>query len=192
MLYPETDLLKRIASEITGSERDIPFFSSPVIFDNRLAYKIYQMHCAFEEPQTPVIERETYLLTVLSELIIRHADSRSLIPSVQQENALVQSIREYLAMNYHRNISLTELSKVTNRSKFYLCRVFREATGLPPHTYLTLIRVRQAKRLLKLGIPIAQVASDVGFFDQTHLTKRFKGVLGITPKQYTKSTARTY
>lgn len=90
------------------------------------------------------------------------------------------------------NISLTELAELTDLSKFHICRVFREVFGLPPHAYLNLIRIRQAKRLLAQGVSPAQVAVDVGFFDQTHLTKRFKAVLGVTPRQYAKGTTRTY
>lgn len=192
MLYPTPNLLRQVAREIVGGDRDIPFFPSPVIFDDRLARQIYRMHCALEEPQTPDLERETYLLSVVSQLIARHAHSRPVISSIQSEDGIVKRVRDYIAANYRRNISLAELSGITNLSKFYLCRVFKETTGLPPHAYLNLIRVHQAKRLLKRGIPVVQVALDVGFFDQTHLTKRFKRVFGITPKQYVKGTARTY
>lgn len=192
MLYPTSELLQQIASDVTGCGQNVPFFPQPVIFDQALAHQIYQMHCVLEVPDTPVIEKETYLLNVLSKLIVRHADSRPLVPSIASENRLIQRIQEYLATNYHRNISLTELSSLTNLSKFYLCRSFQKAIGLPPHAYLNLIRVYRAKQLLKLSIPIAQVALEVGFCDQTHLTKRFKAVLGITPRQYAMGTAKTY
>ena len=190
MLYPAPDLLQRVASEITGQDQDIPFFPHPVIFDNRLAHQIYHMHCALEDLQTPAIERETYLLSVLTQLIVRHADSRPIMSSIHPGDRIALHIRDYLRENYRRNVSLTELSNLTRLSTFQLCRVFKAVTGFPPHAYLNLIRVYQAKRLLRLRVPIVQVALDVGFCDQTHLTKRFKAVFGITPKQYAKGTAR--
>ncbi|MEO0825516.1 MAG: AraC family transcriptional regulator [Cyanobacteria bacterium J06635_15] len=192
MFYPKPDLLKRVFVEITGREHDVPFLTQPVIFDDRLARKIYRMHCVLESPETSAIERETYLLDVLAQLVIGYADSRPVILPLQPEDSIVQRIRNYLMLNYRHNVSLTELSGLTNLSKFYVCRVFKEAMGLPPHAYLNLIRVHQAKQLLKLGIPIAEVALNVGFFDQTHLNKRFKGVLGVTPRQYAKGATRTY
>ena len=191
MFYPKPEQLKQIFVEITGRDRDVPFLTQPVIFDDRLARNIYQMHCAFESSETPAIERETYWLSVLTQLVLCYADSRPVIPPSQPENRIVCRIRDYLIANYRHNVSLTELSNLTNLSKFYVCRVFKEAMGLPPHAYLNLIRVHQAKRLLKFGIPIAEVALAVGFFDQTHLHKRFKGVLGITPRQYAKGTTTT-
>ncbi|MEO1146384.1 MAG: AraC family transcriptional regulator [Cyanobacteria bacterium J06638_22] len=192
MLYPTAELLQQVASEVAGHGGHIPFFPQPVIFDQGLARQIYQMHCALEDTHTSAIEKETHLFRVLSTLILRHADSRPLVQSVSGDPRMVQCVRDYLSAHFQRNISLTELSSLTNLSKFHLCRSFQEAVGLPPHAYLNLIRVHQAKRRLKLGIPIAQVAVDVGFYDQTHFTKRFKAALGITPKQYAMSAARTY
>lgn len=195
MLYPTPELLQHLTSEMTGRET-LPFFPSPVIFDPLLANQIYQMHCALESPHTPAIEQETHLVSVLSRLIVRHADSRLEFKPAQPTESRLQIIRDYLRANYRDNVSLTELSELTGLSKFYVCRVFREAIGLPPHAYLNLVRIHQAKRLLKKGLSVSQVAVDVGFFDQTHFTKRFKAVLGITPNQYAKgnvrSTTRTY
>ena len=185
MLYPAPELLQHIAYEVTG-RNTLPFFPHPVIFDDALARQIYRTHCILESAQTPAIEQETHLLSALSQLILRHADSRPQPQPTQPADLEVQRICDYLRANYEDNISLTELSNLTGLSKFYVCRVFKNAIGLPPHAYLNLIRIHQAKQLLKQGSAIAQVALDVGFFDQTHLTKRFKAVLGVTPKQYAK------
>jgi AraC-like DNA-binding protein len=48
------------------------------------------------------------------------------------------------------------------------------------------LRIEQAKTLLAQGMPVAHVAYEVGFVDQSHLTHRFKNITGITPKQYAK------
>ena len=71
-----------------------------------------------------------------------------------------------------------------NFSPFHLVRVFRAATGLPPHAYLTQVRLQHAKRLLAAGALIAWVAADTGFTDQSHLARHFKQVTGVTPGQY--------
>lgn len=191
MLYPQPELLQHIAGEITGRNM-LPFFSHPVIFDPPLANQIYWMHCALESATTPAIEQETALVSVLSQLITRHAQNRVVHEVTKPAELRVYQIRDYLNEHYKTNISLTELAELTGLSKFHICRVFREVFGLPPHAYLNLIRIRQAKRLLAQGVSLAQVAVDVGFFDQTHLTKRFKAVLGVTPRQYVRGTTRTY
>lgn len=57
--------------------------------------------------------------------------------------------------------------------------------GLAPHQYLIRHRVEEAKRLLsEKKMAIAEVARQVGFADQSHLTRHFKQVVGVMPKQF--------
>ena len=69
-------------------------------------------------------------------------------------------------------------------SRFHLCRAFARTYGLPPHAYQLQLRLAEAKRQLAAGRPPAEVAAAIGFADQSHLTKRFKGAFGITPGQF--------
>jgi AraC-like DNA-binding protein len=73
---------------------------------------------------------------------------------------------------------------MTGLSQFALLRAFRAATGLPPHAYLNQLRVRRARLLLDDGVPAADVAAQVGFADQAHLTRHFKRVVGVPPAAY--------
>jgi AraC-like DNA-binding protein len=82
------------------------------------------------------------------------------------------------------NISLAELASFAYLSRFHLIRVFKKHTGLPPHAYLEQIRVNRAKELLKSGMPIIDTAYELGFVDQSHLTKTFKKFAGTTPGQF--------
>jgi AraC-like DNA-binding protein len=93
-------------------------------------------------------------------------------------------VREYLEAQYTENISLDAIARIANLSPFYLIRTFRKCTGLPPHEYLTQIRIARAKTLLAQGNAISQVADNTGFADQSHLTRYFKRIVGVTPGQY--------
>jgi AraC-like DNA-binding protein len=73
---------------------------------------------------------------------------------------------------------------VANLSPFYLLRTFRDRIGLPPHGYLNQVRLIRAKKLLSQGCQISQVAHEIGFADQSHLTRQFKRMFGVTPGQY--------
>jgi AraC-like DNA-binding protein len=53
--------------------------------------------------------------------------------------------------------------------------------------YLELVRVNRAREMLRRGEPISRVAFDTGFSDQSHLTRRFKRVVGVPPGQYAKT-----
>ena len=65
-----------------------------------------------------------------------------------------------------------------------MSRAFRAAYGLPPHAYLTNLRVQRARELLDAGLRPAEVAAHVGFTDQAHLTRHFKRVVGVPPGAY--------
>ncbi len=63
-------------------------------------------------------------------------------------------------------------------------RCFRAATGVTAHSFVTQLRITEARRRLAEGEPAAEVAHDVGFADQSHLIRRFRAALGVTPGQY--------
>ena len=63
----------------------------------------------------------------------------------------------------------------------HLVRAFTKAHGLPPHRYLTGRRIDQARRLLLAGRRPVEVAVELGFHDQAHLTRHFVRHVGTTP-----------
>jgi AraC-like DNA-binding protein len=67
-----------------------------------------------------------------------------------------------------------------------LLRAFRAEVGMPPYAYLESVRIRRAQQLIEAGKPLAEVAAEVGFSSQSHLTERFKRIIGVTPGQYAK------
>jgi AraC-like DNA-binding protein len=68
--------------------------------------------------------------------------------------------------------------------------VFKDRVGLTPHAYQDQLRVRRAKQLLDREVPIAQAAVEAGFYDQAHLTRHFKRVMGVTPGRYVADCGR--
>lgn len=81
---------------------------------------------------------------------------------------------------------LQRLSSHIGTSRFAALRAFKRYFGLPPHTFQLQMRVDQAQVGLRAGLSPAQVAVDCGFFDQSHLTRHFKKILGTTPAQYAR------
>jgi AraC-like DNA-binding protein len=101
---------------------------------------------------------------------------------------MAQKGYEYLLDNLSRNVSLQELSGLSGLSSYHFLRAFRSQFGLPPHTWQLQQRINAARRLLAAGQPIAQVAAEVGFSDQSHFTRKFKAFVGATPRQYQLGT----
>lgn len=92
-------------------------------------------------------------------------------------------LREHVA----DSISLDELAAQVGLDKYHLCRAFRDQVGMPPHAYLTHLRVARAKELLRGGKRASEVAALVGFYDQAQLTRHFRRIVGTTPANYGRS-----
>lgn len=191
-LYPNPALLERLVGEAAGRDeggRSLPHFPEPIVRDAELAAAMDGLHRSLGSPKS-ALERQSGLLYTYARLLTRHAKPSLRWRPAGWEPRAVARAREYLEACYAQNVSLDELSSVVNLSKFHLLRVFQQTVGLPPHAYLNQIRVWRAKELLSAGVPIAVAAQETGFVDQSHLTRRFKGVLGVTPGQYVRESAR--
>jgi hypothetical protein len=73
-------------------------------------------------------------------------------------------------------------------SSTQVIRSFSSATGMPPHSYLVGLRVERAKSALRSGLSPAAAALDVGFSDQSQLTRHFKRLTGVMPGRFTSMT----
>jgi AraC family transcriptional regulator len=88
-------------------------------------------------------------------------------------------------------IRVADLAATAHMSLFHFARMFKEATGVPPHRYITLRRVDRAKSLLReTDLPLVDVAAEAGFQTQGHFTCVFRKMTGITPRAYRVSLPR--
>jgi AraC-like DNA-binding protein len=81
-------------------------------------------------------------------------------------------------------VKLAELASICGVTPFHLIHSFRASFGIPPHAYLTQVRARRAREMLIRGNPLSSVAYMCGFSDQSHLTRVFKRIYGVTPGVY--------
>jgi AraC family transcriptional regulator len=96
----------------------------------------------------------------------------------------LQQAIDYIYTHLNRDLSLAELASVINISPTYFASLFKQAMGTSPHQYVIQQRVERAKlMLLRTDLAIADIAIQVGFSSQSHLTQQFKRLTGLTPKQ---------
>jgi AraC family transcriptional regulator len=96
----------------------------------------------------------------------------------------LQQAIDYIHAHLNRDLSLAELASVINISPTYFASLFKKAMGISPHQYVIQQRVKRAKEMLKrTDLAIADIALQVGFSSQSHLTQHFKRFIGKTPKQ---------
>jgi len=95
---------------------------------------------------------------------------------------------EYLRTRAAANVTLDELAREAELSKFHLARCFRDATGHAPHQYLKLLRLQMARRLLESGVSVQQAAAEAGFADAPHLARAFRVWLGVPPSHWARAS----
>ena len=160
-----------------------PHFHQAQTFDPRLYRQFTRLHASLEGPATD-LERQSRYAEGLRLLLEGWMETHNAAVKPIGEPEAVRRMRSHLDEHYARNVSLEEIAGVARLSRFHAIRVFTRHTGMPPHAYQVRRRIARARELLRRGFPIAQVAADVGFYDQSHLTDHFKRSLGITPAAY--------
>ncbi|HEX9033999.1 MAG TPA: AraC family transcriptional regulator [Streptosporangiaceae bacterium] len=100
-------------------------------------------------------------------------------------------VRDYLTEHAREQIPASTLEVVAGTDRFTIARHFRRAFGTSPDRYRTMRRVALARAAIERGLPLAQVAAEAGFADQSHMTRQFKRAYGLTPTHWAKVVAAT-
>ena len=100
-------------------------------------------------------------------------------------------VKNYIDVNYMKNISICDLAYNLNLNRKYLSRKFKENTGISMQQYLVQKRLTEGKKLLKLGYNVEEVSNMVGYSDCFAFSKAFKKFFGNAPIKYKKITKKT-
>jgi AraC-like DNA-binding protein len=116
-------------------------------------------------------------------------DVSKLPPTPQAHGGLsagaMRRVREYVEVHLGESIDLSMLAGVAGLSVHHFARQFKQSAGVTPHLYLTKKRVERAQEMLvQTGLSLAEIAYAVGFFDQGHLARHFRLMLGTTPREF--------
>jgi transcriptional regulator GlxA family with amidase domain len=94
-------------------------------------------------------------------------------------------VNEYIDANFARKIDVQALADIAKLSIFHFSRTFKQSTSQTPHRYVIRRRVRHAEHMLvSTDLPVAEIALVSGFSDQSHLTRCFGRITGITPGRF--------
>jgi AraC-like DNA-binding protein len=161
--------------------------AAEVVVDDALLFRsLLDLHLKLEQ-NISALEQESEFLSTMDLLLARinkKYRAARCTTKAGSEDVYVRLLRDYLRSHYAENVSLTQLTSLTNLSPFYLLRVFHNRAGFPPHEYQTQVRIAHARKLIRSGTSLSQTALETGFFDQSHLCRNFKRIVGIAPRQY--------
>jgi len=122
-------------------------------------------------------------LTQLMHGLARHAGQPAK-PMARTAWQAATLARDYLTENAMRPVRSGELEAVTGLDRYALSRHFRAAFSTSPHRFLVMRRLQRARRMITAGEPLAQIAVEAGFTDQSHFNRQFKKAFGMTPGRW--------
>ncbi|MFE3072891.1 AraC family ligand binding domain-containing protein [Streptomyces sp. NPDC059247] len=183
-IYPDAEIVRSIAADVLALRGSVGF-TLPVVDDPAAARLVVGVHRAAEEGNA--LAADTMLRLVTARLLRGHGGLISPLPPRTAGGRNAARARAVLEDRMVAPPTLERLATDLGTSPFALLRAFRDAYGMPPHTWLTDARVRRARRLLDAGTPPAAAAAAVGFTDQSHLSRHFTRSVGVPPGAYQRA-----
>lgn len=105
----------------------------------------------------------------------------------------VRTATELIASRLDGKMSIIELARACHLSQSYFSRAFLQTLGMPPHRYLLHRRIDRAKSLMNTGSePLPVVAKLCGFATQSHFTRVFTAIEGVSPGRWRRRNESTY
>ncbi len=157
-------------------------FANPVINNKKLTKLFIDLNSATKEWQDELMAEN-----ILEELIVNLISSYSNNSIKTQEisysrKKLYQSV-EYMKSNFDESLKLETLANISGLSKYHFLRKFKEEFNMTPHAYLLQIRIQNAKNMLLQNKILSDIAHSCGFSDQSHFTRVFNKIYGMSPKK---------
>ncbi|MEV6182310.1 AraC family transcriptional regulator [Streptomyces sp. NPDC052015] len=169
-------------ASVLGEELIGPAVDGPDLRDPLLRQRVGQLHAALARPGDELEAGSR--LVLLGERLRDHLRPRNTARPRRRDPVLARRLRDLLDGRLVDGVSLDEAAGLLQAHPAHLVRAFSGAYGIAPHQYLTARRVDRARRLLLDGRPAGEVAVAAGFYDQAHLTRHFRKLVGVTPGRY--------
>lgn len=113
--------------------------------------------------------------------------SKMFLPEIHESSSVITDALNYIHSHYSEDLSLDTIAEHVSLSKYHFSRIFKEETGFSPHSYLTDLRIRQAKLYLtETSHSVEKIAGECGFTSVTHFIRAFKANNDVTPAQFRK------
>lgn len=176
VLYLETGVL--------GEHLIGPAVDRPVYPDRSLRQEVAALHDALACVDD-ALEAETRLAFVAERLRAGLGEGAPETKPPPGGDLAVQ-LRAFLDTHLYEQVTMAAAAERLGAGPTQLARAFAVTFGIAPHAYVIGRRLDAARDRILGGQPLADVAAEVGFFDQAHLTRRFKDFLGATPGRFAR------
>jgi AraC family transcriptional regulator len=195
LLFIEPDLVIRAANEL-ASLNTVDMIASEQERDDPLMLQIaLALKTEIDEgwAASSSLYAESLANTLAAHLLRHYTVWKPALQEIVEKHpaSKLRDVIEYIHDNLDQPLTLVELSLVAGMSMYHFARTFKQVTGLTPHRYVLNMRVEHAKALLLQGkLTLAEIAYQVGFFDQSHFTRSFKQLVGVTPQALLRQNSK--
>ncbi|MGW4746423.1 AraC family transcriptional regulator [Streptomyces sp. NPDC004290] len=159
-----------------------PAVDAPDLVDPLLRRRVGQLHAALAEPGDELEAQSR--LALIGDRLRGHLRPREVGPEPEAGPRVAHALRELLDARVVEGVTLDEAALLLHAHPAHLVRAFSGVFGIAPHQYLTARRIDRARRLLLDGRAPVDVAAATGFYDQSHLNRSFKRIVGTTPGRF--------
>ncbi|MGI3784225.1 MAG: helix-turn-helix domain-containing protein, partial [Janthinobacterium lividum] len=193
MLYVGEDTM----AEIMGDRRDahsapLPDFDLCTRRDDALAARLERIHNLIHASRL-TLSRDAALVAFAGVVATLSRGASGDEPRSASPDTRARRLVDYLHSHVGEDVSLDTLSSLAGLRRRQTIDLFRRRTGLPPHAYHIGLKVRLVQDRLRKGCSPAAAAIEAGFADQSHMSRHFAAIVGITPTAYAQADqARTF
>jgi len=173
-LMPKIKDLQSIITDIYEKEHKIRFDNE--INDKNIVFLFKKLINSSEK-----LEKDENFIIFFSTLIKKHY-SKSIKNFHYNINPSIEFIHSY----FLKDITIENIAKASNLSKYHFIRIFSKQTGITPYKYVLNLRLEYARELIKESYPLCEIAQITNFSDQSHFIKAFKNHFGFTPVEFRK------
>ncbi|MER8990023.1 AraC family transcriptional regulator [Mesorhizobium sp. M0074] len=183
--YPSVPLMTALAREL--GRDGAPVFSRATIEDSSLAAALTAAHQGSTSPDT--MTAETSLLVALRRLIVRHGDSSGQAEEIESSGSQrrFSLYRDLVESELGSQLDLKRLAGAAGVTRFQVIRDFNKVISLTPAAYIRDRRLRRASALIEQGFGLADAAIAADFADQSHLSRTFRTMHGMTPGMFRRA-----
>lgn len=183
-LYPSISLVNRFAEMLEAVAPATQRTGTQIFKERQDLMGAFRDLFKSVKGREDALEQETHLLRLVEALFSTPCRLKTHSRQSSRWPIAVCRVREKIDAEFATKLSLSEISATAGLSPCHLLRTFTDHVGITPHQYVIHRRVEEAKKLLRDGVTVGEVALRVGFADQSHLHRHFLRIAGVTPGRF--------